>query len=61
MTVAQGKKEGRAVAYAVQLDVQGLRAWDLMNVAISEEAISEASLGRNVIAAYGMEAHEWLP
>jgi hypothetical protein len=32
-----------------------------MNVAISEEAISEASLGRNVIAAYGMEAHEWLP
>jgi hypothetical protein len=30
----QGNKEGRAVAYAVHLDVQGLRASDSMNEAM---------------------------
>jgi hypothetical protein len=57
----QGKKEGRAVAYAVHLDVQGLRASDSMNEAISEvTGMQERCMcdgSGNVIAAYRMEAH----
>jgi hypothetical protein len=47
----QGKKEGRAMAYAVHMDTEGLRAWDSTNEAISKAMGMQEKTRRVLIGA----------